>query len=383
MPCKPRKARKLLEGRKAVVVSARPYFTIKLTTHVGGATQPIPLGIDEGYGYIGFALVGKYCYALGQIKLDNKMSERLSTRAMYRRSRRNRKCRYRPARWKNRASHRNKDVPPSVDRRINRHYREIDKLRAICPVSEIRTESGSFDMQKLENPEIQGVGYQQGKLFRTNLRNYLFAREHGICQYCGKKIEKGERIEMHHIIHVANGGTDKPDNMALLHDTCHRVMHDKNDFSVLKKNKQYKAETFMNILRKRLRERYPDIVETFGYITQVKRNELGLPKTHYNDAFVIAGGTNQLLSEPLLLAERRKNNRSLQVQKPGRQITIRRRRYAIQPGDLVWVGKKRYVSKGCHSYGKQVLVMKDGEKKSISVSNITKVYHFGTVGFEK
>ena len=382
MPCKPRKARKLLEAGRAVVVSARPFFTIKLTKHVGGTRLPITLGIDEGYGFIGFALVGLCCYVLGQIKLDNKMSERLSTRAMYRRGRRNR-LRYRPSRWKNRVSHCNKDVPPSVQRRIDRHVWIIEKLKSICPVTELRLEGGSFDIQKLNNPEIQGVGYQQGKLFRSNLRNYLFAREHGICQYCGNKIEKGERIEMHHIIHVANGGTDKPDNMALLHDTCHRNMHDMNDFSVLKKNKQYKAETFMNILRKRLLEKYPDAVETFGYETQVKRNELGLSKEHYNDAFVIAGGTNQLLPEPLSLAERRKNNRSLQVQKPGRQIAIRRRRYAIQPGDLVWVGKKRYASKGSGEYGRLVWIIKDGQKVQLRTSKITKVYHFGTIGFEK
>ena len=64
MPCKPRKARKLLEAGRAVVISARPFFTIRLTTHVGGATQPITLGVDEGYRHIGFALVGLYCHLL-------------------------------------------------------------------------------------------------------------------------------------------------------------------------------------------------------------------------------------------------------------------------------------------------------------------------------
>ena len=383
MPCKPRKARKLLEGRKAVVVMTCPFFVIKLTKHVGGKTQPITLGLDEGYGFVGFALVGIYCYLLGQVKLDNMMSKRLEKRAKFRRSRRGRKCRYRPARWKNRASHRNKDLPPSVQRRINRHFWVIDKLRSICPITEIRTEGASFDIQKLENPEIQGIGYQQGKLFRTNMRNFLFARENGICQYCGKKINVGERIEMHHIIHRAKGGTDKPDNMALLHEKCHHKMHTRNDFAKLKKNKQYKAESFMNVLRKRLRERYPDAVETFGYITQVKRNELGLPKTHYNDAFVIAGGTTQLLPNPLKLEEHRKNNRSLQKQRKGSEVNVKQqKRYPIQSGDLVWIGKKRYVSKGSNSYGKQIWIIKDEKKVRISTSKITKVFHTGTITFE-
>ena len=384
MPCKPRKARKLLEEGKAVVVSARPFFTIKLNYETGGKTQPITLGVDCGYEYIGFALVGLACYAIGQIKLDNKMSSRLAERAMYRRSRRSRKCRYRPARFDNRASSRRAGwLPPSVERRLGRHKKTIDKLKSICPVSDVRIEGASFDIQKLNDPNISGVGYQQGVLHRTNMRNYLFARENGLCQYCGKQIQKGERIEMHHIRQRSEGGTDKPSNMALFHEKCHRTMHVKNDFSTLKKNKQYKAETFMNILRKRLFEHFPGAIETFGYETSTKRNELGLPKEHYIDAFVIAGGTTQSIPKPLKLVERRRNNRSLQVQKPGKQIAIRRKRYAIQPGDLVWVGKKRFVSKGCGSYGKTVWVMKDGKRYQLSVSKITKVYHFGTLGFEQ
>ena len=384
MPCKPRKARKLLEEGKAVVVSARPFFTIKLNYETGGRTQPITLGVDCGYAFIGFALVGLVCYAVGQIKLDNKMSSRLSDRAMYRRSRRNRKCRYRPARFDNRASSRRAGkLPPSVERRISRHIKTIEKLKSICPVSEVRIEGASFDIQKLNDPNISGVGYQQGVLHRINLRNYLFARENGLCQYCGKQIQKGERIEMHHIRQRSEGGTDKPSNMALLHEKCHRTMHAKNDFSKLKKNKQYKAETFMNILRKRLFEHFPDVIETFGYETSAKRNELGLPKVHYIDAFVIAGGTAQSIPKPLRLAERRRNNRSLQVQKPGKQIAIRRKRYAIQPGDLVWFGKKRYVSRGSGGLGKGIWITKDGKKTFVSVSKITRVYHFGTLGFEQ
>ena len=381
MPCSPRKARKLLKEDKATVVKSRPFFTIQLTKHCGGTKQPITLGIDTGYEFIGFALVGLHCYLVGQIRLDNKTSSRLKDRAMYRRNRRNR-LRHRPARWLNRASHRNKDVPPSVQRRINRHIWIIEKLQSICPVINLVIEGAVFDIQKLNNPEIQGTGYQEGKLFRSNLRAYLFAREQGICQYCGKKIQKGARIEMHHIRHKSDGGTDKPDNFALLHDVCHRKMHDLSDFGKLKKNKQYKAETFMNILRKRLFERFPDAVETHGYITQENRKELGLLKEHYIDAFVIAGGTNQALPKPLKLAEHRKNNRSLQVQKKGKDRAIRRRRYPIQPGDLIWIGNKRYVSKGSTGYGKQVWVMKEGKKAGVSVSKITKVYHFGTIGFE-
>jgi hypothetical protein len=109
----------LLKEGKASVVKARPFFTIKLKYNTGETKQSIILGIDTGYEYIGFVFVGLMCYLVGHIKLDNKMTQRLSDRAMFRRSRRNR-LRYRQARWQNRASSRRRDLPPSVQRRIAR-----------------------------------------------------------------------------------------------------------------------------------------------------------------------------------------------------------------------------------------------------------------------
>jgi len=366
-------------------VRTYPFFTIKLKQNTGGAKQPIRLGIDTGYGHAGFALVNKAsgtCYLAGQIRLDTKMSQRLSDRAMYRRSRRSRHHWYRPARWMNRASSHNRDLMPSVQRRLERHVKIIEKLRSICPVTETVIEGARFDIQKLNNPEIRGKGYQEGALFRSNLRAFLFARENGVCQYCGKKIKTGERVEMHHIIRHADGGSDKPDNRALLHEECHDTVHRNGDNGKLRENKQYKAETFMNLVRKRLLERFPDAIETFGYVTSVRRKELNLPKDHYIDAFVIAGGTVQNIPKPLKLKEYRRNNRSLQVQKPGKKIAVRKKRYSIQPGDLIWIGKKRYVSKGTCGLGKRVRVIKDGKDTNVAVSSITRVFHSGTLGVE-
>jgi len=385
MPCLPRKADKLLKEGRAEVVKTYPFFTIKLNQNTGGAKQPVRLGIDPGYEHIGFSLVSTVnntCYVVGQIRLDTKMSQRLSDRAMYRRSRRNRHHWYRPARWMNRANARNRDLMPSVQRRLDRHVKIIEKLRSLCPVTEIIIEGARFDIQKLNNTVIQGTGYQEGVLFRSNLRAFLFARENGICQYCGKKIKPGERVEMHHIIRRADGGTDKPDNRALLHKKCHKELHTTGNNDKLQKNKQYKAETFMNTLRKRLLERFSGAIETFGYVTSVRRKELNLPKDHHIDAFVIAGGTVQNIPKPLKLKEYRRNNRSLQVQKPGKKIAVRKQRYEIRSGDLIWIGKKRYVSKGCGTYGREVWVTKNGKRVRISVSKITKVYHSGTLGME-
>jgi hypothetical protein len=215
-----------------------------------------------------------------------------------------------------------------------------------------------------------------------NVKSYLFARESCTCQYCGKKITQRQKSHAHHIIPRKNGGTDASSNLALLHESCHEKLHKNNDLTKIKKNKQYKAETCMNVLRKRLLERFPNAVETFGYVTSVKRNELGLEKSHANDAFVIAGGVNQKRPSVLRLVERAKNNRSLQIQKNGMQPSIRRRRYPIQSGDLIWVGTEKYVSRGNSNLGMYIKVMKNEKKIQIPVKKITKVYHFGTIGIE-
>ena len=52
MPCKPRKARKLLEEEKAKVVNRTP-FTIQLLYGSSGYKQQVNLGVDAGSKYIG------------------------------------------------------------------------------------------------------------------------------------------------------------------------------------------------------------------------------------------------------------------------------------------------------------------------------------------
>lgn len=46
----------------------------------------------------------------------------------------------------------------------------------------------------------------------------------------------------------------------------------------------------MNTLRLRTFEKYPEAEITYGSETSPRRKELGLDKTHYNDAIAIAGG---------------------------------------------------------------------------------------------
>ena len=58
MPCKPQKARILLEKADAKVIKRTP-FTIQLLRPFGETKQPIVLGVDSGYSHIGLSAITK------------------------------------------------------------------------------------------------------------------------------------------------------------------------------------------------------------------------------------------------------------------------------------------------------------------------------------
>ena len=69
----------------------------------------------------------------------------------------------------------------------------------------------------------------------------------------------------------------------------------------------------MNILRRRIMTKYLDAHITYGSITTPKRKELGLSKTHYNDAIIISGinKIKENTKDWLLIKQFRKKKRSL------------------------------------------------------------------------
>jgi len=239
----------------------------------------------------------------------------------------------------------------------------ITLLKKLLPISDIIVETASFDIQKLNNPEITGIGYQQGSLYeKSNLRSFILAREKNTCQLCKEGYSKTDHWHKHHIIPRSQGGTDKPNNIALLHEKCHDRLHEKGLYKQLQKNKQYKEATFMNIVKGKFKEDL-NCKTVFGYETFVKRNELQLSKSHSNDAFVIAGGSTQSRCFEYLVKQKRRNNRSLQLNRKGSKPSIRRQRYKLQPGDLVKVDKDIVKVVGTQSYGKQVVILNKEKKK--------------------
>lgn len=292
MPTTPQKARKLLKQNKAKVINYKP-FTIQLLYIAGEAKQPINIGIDLGAKYIGIAIQSENkVIAKGEIELRQDVKSLLDTRRQYRRGRRYRKTRYRKPRFDNRK--RSKGwLPPSIQSRIDNTFMWIDKFVDLLPNPKVNIEVGKFDVQKMINPKIEGVDYQKGQTYGYyDVRYYVFARDSYTCQVCKKK---DKVLQTHHIVYKTHGGSDRADNLITVCTDCHNHKNHQEggvlyDWMVnKKKTPSYKEAPFMNIIRQRVFQKYPNANIVYGSWTTLRRKELGLEKTHYNDAIVISG----------------------------------------------------------------------------------------------
>lgn len=318
MPCKPSKARKLLRDGKAKIINYKP-FTIQLLYGSSGYKQPINLGIDLGAKHIGVAITSKNnVLAKGEIELRQDVKSLLETRKIYRSSRRNRKTRYRPARFLNRvSSKKNGWLPPSILSRIDNTFMWIDKFTNLLPNPKVSIEVGKFDVAKMINPKIGGVDYQKGQTYGYHdTRYFVFSRDNYTCQVCKKK---DKILQTHHIKYVSKGGSNRADNLITVCTDCHTSKNHKEggvlyDWMIKnKKTPSYKEPPFMNTIRQRVFQKYPNAKIVYGSWTTPRRKELGLEKTHYNDAIAISGieSIRHNVDETFKIKQFRKKKRSL------------------------------------------------------------------------
>lgn len=325
MPCSQRKARLLLKQNKAKIYCYNP-FTIQLLYSTGETIQKCNLGIDSGAKHIGFAVTSvDKVFMKGEIELRQDVKDNIITKKTLRRSRRNRKTRYRKARFLNRKKN-NNWLPPSIQSKVDNQINWINKFKNLLPNCDLIIEVGKFDNTKLINPEIQGEEYQQGSLYGyENVKAYLIARENNKCQLCGKEYD-GLGWHIHHIKQRKDSGSNRVDNLALVHGQCHKDFHNGLIKKKFKKAKEYKESTFMNILRQQIFKRL-DCKITYGNYTKVDRKQLNLKKTHYNDAIVISGikSIKENTNDYLIIKQFRKKKRSLHesIPRKGRKIPNR------------------------------------------------------------
>lgn len=299
MPTCPVVARLLLKDKKARVVRKIP-FTIKLNYKSEEYLQDTTLGVDPGNKVLGTAVrvegTNKVLYA-SEVKLRNTITSKLTKRASYRRNRRNRKTRYREARFLNRKSksRQNNWLPPSIKSKVDSTKKEIRFIFSILPIRRVVFEYSKFDIHKMSDQKVWGFWYQKGPRFQfENTRSYVLVRDKYKCQSCMGK-SKDKYLEVHHIKFRSEQGTDKPTNLLTLCSTCHKQVHEgtiKLTTKQLKVCLNTKDATQVSIISKRIWEwlknnvkrKVFDLYKTFGFVTKVKRVLLNISKDHYLDA---------------------------------------------------------------------------------------------------
>ena len=301
MPCSPRVAKLLLRDGKAIVAQRTP-FTIKLVFGSSGYKQDVTLGVDAGSKTIGLSATlvppsngrtetDKKEVFSAEVQLRTDIVDLLSIRRQNRRTRRSHKTRYRKARFQNRKKDKSW-LAPSIRHKIDTHLTMVDKIHKILPITKIIVEVAQFDIQKIKNPDISGIEYQQGvQLDFFNAREYVLYCDDHKCQLCNGK-SKDKILNVHHIESRKTGG-NAPNNLITLCETCHKKHHEGDVTLKIKRGHIFKDPVFMGIMRwafyNTLKEKYPNVLMTYGYLTKNTRITNKLPKDHRTDALCITG----------------------------------------------------------------------------------------------
>lgn len=160
-----------------------------------------------------------------------------------------------------------------MENKIQTHISIVQKVHKILPITKIIVETASFDIQKIKNPDIEGIEYQQGEQLKFwNVREYVLFRDGHKCQ--GKKGCKNKILNVHHIESRKTGG-DSPNNLITLCKDCHNDYHSGKLKLDLKRGQNFRDATFMGVMRwtfyNKLKEIYSNVNMTYGYITKNTR----------------------------------------------------------------------------------------------------------------
>lgn len=358
-PIHPGRARMLLSQGKAAVFRRYP-FTLILKEEVPNPdVEPLRIKIDPGAKTTGLALVndgtGEVVWVAELQHRGFQVRDALISRRQLRRSRRNRKTRYRQPRFLNRT--RPQDwLPPSLNSRVANILAWVKRLSSLCQISAISQELVRFDTQQMQDSEISGVGYQQGTLAGYEVREFLLEKWNRTCAYCGAKNTK---LEIEHIRPRSKGGSNRVSNLCLACVPCNQNKgnQDIKDFlsgksdqlkRILAQAKKPLADTAaVNATRWNLYENLkktglPIEVGTGGR-TKYNRTIRGLEKTHYWDAACVGASTpEQLITsgvKPLLIAAKghgtRQQCRTDKFGFPIRYCSRAKFHKGFQTGDIV------------------------------------------------
>ena len=362
------RADQLLKRGRASVFRKSP-FTIILHNRTAAAsvTHPHRLKLDPGSKTTGIAVVAE---ERGQVVWAGELTHRgqairaaLLPRRAVRRSRRQRKTRYRQPRFLNR---RRPDgwLAPSLAHRVATTRIWVNRLRRCCPITAISTELVRFDTHLLENAEINGVAYQQGTLAGCEVRQYLLEKWGRRCAYCGAK---DRPLQVEHVVPRARGGSDRVSNLTLACAGC-------NQKKGTQTAEEFGHPEIQTQAKRPLRDAaaanttrwatYGRLVATglpvevgTGGRTKFNRTRLALEKTHWIDAACVGASTPDGLDvrgvQPLLMRASGHGTRQMAgLNRYGfssRHRSRQKRHFGFETGDLVWAGVPTGKRAGAHT----------------------------------
>lgn len=356
-PTHPARARKLLKTGKAAVFKRYPFTIIWKEEVKETDNQPLRIKIDPGAKTTGIAILRNdvVLWAAELTHRETQVRESLTSRRQLRRSRRNRKTRYRQPRFNNRCRP-DGWLPPSLVSRVDNILTWVKRLLRLSSVTSISTELVRFDTQLMQNPEISGVEYQQGVLAGYELREYMLEKWDRKCAYCGVS---DTQLEIEHIIAKSKGGSNRVSNLTLSCTQCNQKKGNKPIEQFLKKKpdllksilaqakKPLTDTAAVNATRWKLFNSLKELglpVETgTGGRTKYNRCRQNLPKTHWLDASNVGASTPKplriLVSKPLIIKATGHGNRQMcGTDKYGFPIRHRsniKKHFGFQTGDIV------------------------------------------------
>jgi 5-methylcytosine-specific restriction endonuclease McrA len=351
-------ARQVLRNKKAAIFRRFPFTIILKESRPDTLISPLRLKLDPGAKVSGIALVndttGEVVFAAELKHRGFAIRDTLTSRRQLRRSRRNRKTRYRQPRFLNRTRPEGW-LAPSLQSRVENIKAWVERLRKFAPIQAISQELVRFDMQLMRNPDIQGKEYQQGTLAGYETREYLLEKWGRQCVYCGAK---DVPFQVEHIHPRVKGGSNSITNLTLSCEKCNLKKGIKDIKEFLKKDPSRLEKILAQAKRpladaaavnttrwalfRVLKETGLPVETGSGGLTKFNRNNQNLPKTHWLDAACVGKTTPFLVIKgvkPLLITANGHGSRqSCRTDKfgfPNRHVPREKIHFNFQTGDIV------------------------------------------------
>ena len=319
-------ARILLFSKQAVIYKRIP-FTIRLRNdNAVLKNRNYTIKIDPGSRTTGVAITDDKDSVVMLAELEHRghiIKRNLDSRRAVRNSRRQRKTRYRKARFDNRTRPKGW-LAPSVKSRADNVINFIKKYKKIINITKVMIENVSFDVAQMSSEtKLWGNDYQQGNLYNKNLKEFIFSKTKGRCSYCG-----GKATEIDHVIPRSNGGTNSSYNLTPACRSCNEKKSNlslkefgklmSKDYSHLEPKKLPKdaaiVQSARNYMVKEITKLVPDTTTHEAWLTKYNRDSLGLPKQHYYDALSVGeipSNFNFLTDKILLISAKGRGSRQM------------------------------------------------------------------------